>query len=239
MKNARKKKKKEAERMRELSKKRISELTQEAAQVRAKEKKDLEGVHKEVMKKGKKAYKGSKAKRTGEKSEKKDRDKGETQTEKIKDRNKKKQTERLARVKGKKKTAEVQPARGKRKVPEAGDKHGCSHHGLLELLPLPKAYLELYVRVGGWLHGKPCKDCAEKGIDEKERVMDVSALLELKGKKDMGYYCNSGPAGHKMGEDEEWRHNWRCDLILCMDCYARHMTTMGNCKRSKRRNQIV
>jgi hypothetical protein len=44
--------------------------------------------------------------------------------------------------KGRKKTKVPEPAQGKRKAPKAGDQHGCNHHGLLELLPLPKAYLE-------------------------------------------------------------------------------------------------
>jgi hypothetical protein len=43
------------------------------------------------------------------------------------------------------KTKIPEPARGRCKVPEAGDKHGCNHHGVLELLPLPKACLEAFM----------------------------------------------------------------------------------------------
>jgi hypothetical protein len=89
--------------------------------------------------------------------------------------------------KGRKKTKVPETAQGKRKAPEAGDQHGCNHHGLLELLPLPKASLEAYVKVGGWLYKKPCKDCAGKERDKKEQVLDVSTLLGLKGRKDVGY----------------------------------------------------
>jgi hypothetical protein len=42
---------------------------------------------------------------------------------------------------------------------------------------LPKAYLEAYVKVGGWLYKKPCKDCAEKEGAGTEQVSDVSTLL--------------------------------------------------------------
>jgi hypothetical protein len=41
------------------------------------------------------------------------------------------------------------PPQGTRKVPEASDKHGCGHSGLLELLPLERKYLQTYVKVGG------------------------------------------------------------------------------------------
>jgi hypothetical protein len=58
----------------------------------------------------------------------------------------------------------------------------------LELLPLPKAYLEAYVKVGGCLYKKKCKYCAGKERDKKEQVLDVSTLLGLKGRNDVGYY---------------------------------------------------
>jgi hypothetical protein len=60
------------------------------------------------------------------------------------------------------------------------------------------------VKVGGWLYKKPYKkprkDCAEKRGSRPELVLDVSTLLELKGRKDVGYYCNSCSAGHRMGD---------------------------------------
>ena len=225
--------------MRDLNKKRISELTQEAARLRTEEKKQLEVSHKDVMKKGKHLSPRMKAKPSA-KTNKKKTNKGpaETRTKELKEIDKKKPTGKVSEEKGQKKSNVKEQGGGKRKIPEAGDKHGCDHHGLLELIPLPKAYLEAYVRVGGWLHENPCKDCAQKEGDGKERVLDVSTLLELKGKKDVGYYCNSGPAGHRMGKDEEWRHHWTCDMVLCLDCYARRMTSMGSCKRTRRRKQL-
>jgi hypothetical protein len=50
-----------------------------------------------------------------------------------------------------------------RKVPEANDKHGCVHHSLMDLLAIPKDYRRTYVKAGGWLYKKPCKDCIKKG----------------------------------------------------------------------------
>ena len=135
-----------------------------------------------------------------------------------------------------KKKAKVKP-QGGRKVPEASDKNGCVHQGLLELLALPKAYLEVYVRVGGWLHKKPCKDCAVKEGDSAGRVLDVSTLLGLKGKNSLGYYCNCGPTGHKMVMDDEpvWKQQWSCDMVLCMPCYDERMKRMG--EEGGRRNR--
>ena len=232
MKQAREKK--EAAKRRELNKKRIKELTQGAAQSREREKKELEVIHKDVMKK---------AKPTATKSKKKtDRRAKGKETEKSKDTNEVIPANPVVgqgREKGRKKTKVAEPAQGKRKAPEAGDKHGCNHNGLLELLPLPKAYLEAYVKVGGWLYKKPCKDCAEREGDGTEQVLDVSTLLGLKGRKDVGYYCNSGPAGHRMGEDAEWRHQWTCDMALCMDCYAHRLTSMGSSKRTRQKYQSL
>ncbi len=95
------------------------------------------------------------------------------------------------------------------------------------------------MKVGGGLYKKPCKDCAGKEREEKEQVLDVSTLLGLKGRKDVGYYCNSGPAGHRMGDEAEWRHQWTCDMVLCLDCYAQRLTSMGSSKRTRRRNQSL
>jgi hypothetical protein len=109
----------------------------------------------------------------------------------------------------------------------------------LELLPLPKAYLEAYVKVGGLLYKKPCEDCAGKEREKKEQVLDVSILFGMKGRKDVRYYCISGPAGHIMGDEAEWRHKWKCDMVLCLDCYAQQLTSIGSSKRTRRRNQSL
>jgi hypothetical protein len=57
---------------------------------------------------------------------------------------------------------------GQRKDPKPSNEHGFSHSGLLELMELPRKYLEMYVWVGGWLYQRPCKDCAlhEENQDE-------------------------------------------------------------------------
>jgi hypothetical protein len=226
--------KKEAAKRRELNKKRIKELTQGAAESREMERKKLEVIHKDVMKKNKPDASKRKKKKGGKTTGK--------ETEKSKDTNEIIPANPVAgpgKEKGRKETKVPEAAQGKRKAPEAGDQHGCNHHGLLELLPLPKAYLEAYVKEGGWLYKKPCKDCAGKEREEKEQVLDVSTLLGLKGRKDVGYYCNSGPAGHRMGDEAEWRHQWTCDMVLCLDCYARRLTSMGSSKRTRRRNQSL
>jgi hypothetical protein len=57
-----KRKKKEAAKRRELKKKRIEELTQGAAESRERERKELEVIHKDVMKKTKPAASKSKKK---------------------------------------------------------------------------------------------------------------------------------------------------------------------------------
>jgi hypothetical protein len=150
--------KKGAAKRREPNKKRIKELTQGAAESR--ERKDLEVIHKDVMKKTKPAASKSKKKNGGKTMGKK--------TEKSKDTNEIIPANPVAsqgKEKGRKKTKVPEPAQGKRKTPEAGDQHGCNHHGLLEFLPLSKAYREAYVKVGGWLYKIPCKDCEGKERD--------------------------------------------------------------------------
>jgi hypothetical protein len=57
--------------------------------------------------------------------------------------------------------------KGERKIPKATDEHGCAHTGLLGLIALPKKYLKAYVKAGGWLYKKPCRDCAEKEQEKK------------------------------------------------------------------------
>jgi hypothetical protein len=128
-------------------------------------------------------------------------------------------------------------------VPEAGDSHGCIHHGLLELLALPKVYLTAYVKEGDWLYNKPCKDCETKDEGSPKRVLVMSSLLKVKGRTDVEYYCNCGPAGHKMSEEEEpsYKQRWTCDMVLCMPCYDERKLKMGegggHTKRVRKRKQ--
>ena len=139
----------------------------------------------------------------------------------------------------KKMEKKVVKQQGQRKVPEAGDTYGCNHHGLLDLLLLPKDYLETFTKVGVWLDKKPCKDCAKREDDGSSKVLEVATLLNLKGMRELGYYCNCGPTGHNMKEGTEWKHQWTCDMVLCMTCYDKRRMTMGNGKRSRRRNQLM
>jgi len=222
----------EALKIRELNKKRICELTQKAACTRAKEVKNLESIQKEFMKNKSAAVKGKK--KVADKS--KDKENSKDSEEEVKGANGTHYRQVNTDISMRSKI--MAPLQGKRKVPEATDKHGCSHYGVRDLKALPKDYLESYVKVGGWLHKKPCKDCATREENGRERVLDVSTLLNLKINKDaVGYYCNSGPAGHTMGEEEEWRHQWTCDMVLCRDCYGDRLETSGDSKRN-RRNRI-
>jgi hypothetical protein len=87
----------------------------------------------------------------------------------------------------KKKTIEK---KGRRAMPKPCDDHGCQHVGIHELKELPKEYLKVYVKRGNWLCNKPCKDCACKPEEEKDRVMDVAEILKNKKVKndDMARY---------------------------------------------------
>jgi hypothetical protein len=140
-----------------------------------------------------------------------------------------------------KKPRRVEEKKGKRKVPEAGDVHGCKHSGLLGLIAMPKNYLRMYVKEGGWLYKSPCKDCAtkENGTGEENLVLDVASLLSLKGTQEVGYYCNCGPTGYGMEDGHEYKAAWSCDMVLCMSCYnerTKKMSRDGGAKRSRRRN---
>jgi hypothetical protein len=129
-------------------------------------------------------------------------------------------------------------AQGERKVPVATDKHGCEHSGLLELLALERKYLQTFVKMGGWLYQTPCHDCAKNEDGGDERVLEVSSLLTLKGKQELGVYCNCGPVGHKMVQEDEpvRKQQWACNMVLCMDCFNRRKTEMGDTggKRTRR-----
>jgi hypothetical protein len=117
---------------------------------------------------------------------------------------------------------------GERKVPIPSDSHGCAHSGLLELLSIDKKHLRAHVKVGGWLHDAPCKDCA----------LGVSCLLTGRGTREVGFCCNCGPVGHKMVTEKEpaRKQQWTCDMILCMDCFNKRKLGMGDSsKRSSRR----
>jgi hypothetical protein len=130
--------------------------------------------------------------------------------------------------------------KGQRKVPTATDKHGCTHTGLLGLMALPKKYLRSYLKENGWLHNKPCRDCGvkEEGERGSGKVLELSCLLSRKGGQDeVGYYCNCGPTGFGMDDDDENKAAWTCDMVLCMECYSDRKNKMGNEGGGRNRNK--
>jgi hypothetical protein len=142
-----------------------------------------------------------------------------------------------------KKRKQAAAPQGRRKVPTPGDTGGCKHRGLKELDVCDKAWLAACVKVGAWLHKKPCVDCAarrESGDETREIVLDASVLLLLK-QPILAYICNCGPIGHKMEEGEEGREEYECDMMLCLPCYrdreSKLTTTMGS-KRTRRQKTI-
>jgi hypothetical protein len=103
-------KKEAANKRREQNKKRIKELTQGAAESRERERKELEVIHKDVMKKTKPAASKIKKKKGGRTMGK--------ETEKSKDTNEIIPANPVAdqgKEKGRKKTKVPEPAQGKRK----------------------------------------------------------------------------------------------------------------------------
>lgn len=136
------------------------------------------------------------------------------------------------------------PRKGMRKIPTPCDDHGCRHMGLSELMALPKVYLKAYTKEGKWLVDKPCKDCASKKEDEEGRVMDVETLLRCKDEPagDIARYCNCGPVAHSMEEEDEYKANFLCDMVLCKGCYRKRVNeyekkTMASGRRSSRRTR--
>jgi hypothetical protein len=132
---------------------------------------------------------------------------------------------------------EVATPQGRRRVPTPGDASGCSHCGLRELIPCDKAWLKAYVKVGAWLHKKPCVDCStrsEGSEQTRERVMDASVLVKGKG-PNVAWICNCGPVGHKMKDGADGKEDYVCDMMLCLPCYGERESKMGAGGRTKRR----
>ncbi len=123
-----------------------------------------------------------------------------------------------------------------RTIPEATDKHGCKHKGLLDLKVLPSDYLSNYMKEGGWLWNVQCKDCAKRDDSEENdgTEMGLSGLMPKKGKKDVGYYCNCGPTGHDMEDEHPYKEIYTCDLVLCMGCYDKRKERMGRTSRRRK-----
>jgi hypothetical protein len=125
--------------------------------------------------------------------------------------------------------------RGLRKVQEASDKHGC-------VLPW---FVTQYIKrdilrplcKSGWLAiSKPCKDCEQGGV-ATDPVQDLSTLLSKENR--CGFYCNCGPVGHKMDDDDcGWKEKWTCDMVLCVPCYEQQITngSDGNKRKAARKD---
>jgi len=253
--------KREALKTTQLSLNRNVDLTQQTAAAKAKHAKGLEKNRKSVVKRLLK--KGPSSENTTDASRKRKPEAGRKSNSKLKNSKSKNTKDSKSMDNDKssdddndhnsngpvevpaigKKTGLAKTHQGERKVPVPSDKHGCEHSGLLELLPIDRRYLQTYVRVGGWLYRTPCKDCGAKEEDgSHKRVMDVSTLLDLKGKREIGYYCNCGPVGHKMDGEEEpvWKQQWTCTMILCMECYDSRKISMGDegGKRTRHRKRM-
>ena len=74
---------------------------------------------------------------------------------------------------------------------------------------------------------------------EAERDMDMSSLLELKKRRDFGYYCNCGPVRHKMIEEEDCakKTEWTCNMVLCTPCFLRRQESMDGANQGTRRGR--
>jgi hypothetical protein len=151
---------KELARLKELKNKEEMEPTQGAAMAKKQETTRVLNSHKNAMKKAVAASKGG-AKKCGT----------------VK--NTKKMEAVLETMKLPKAPRKPPVLQGHRRIPTPGDGHGCRHRGLRELYPCTKVWIGAYIKVGAWLHKKPCFDCANRGEAEgtRERVLDASIIL--------------------------------------------------------------
>ena len=128
--------------------------------------------------------------------------------------------------KGKDKTNKPTPVpQGRRKIPTACDNLGCPHTGLRDMKSLDRAWCAAYLKVGGWLENRACKDCN----------LEVLNLMKVKGAP-VGYICNCGPTGHKMSDENEEKKDYLCDMVLCVPCHTKRSESMhiGPGRRSHR-----
>ena len=121
---------------------------------------------------------------------------------------------------------------GLRIVPQAKDKYGCKHTGLRDMITLNRAHLKAYANKDGWLYNRPCYDCASKEPGQN-RILEMINLLE-KGKRSFGCYCNCGPRGHGMKEDDPNKPNYVCNLVLCPGCFEIRDSKMSSSTSGKR-----
>jgi hypothetical protein len=216
------------------------EPTEEAAQAKKDKEKRTAEMRKDAMKRQREAIKESGKEETQEaRTQKKTTSTKKTSNKKTtnKETSNKETSNRKPRSKKTTRTKEAPIPQGRRKVPTAGDESGCKHSGLRELDVCDKTWITAYVKVGGWLHKKPCIDCAGKSKERGgEAVLDASVLLLLK-QKNVAYICNCGPIGHKMEEGEEGKEDYQCDMMLCLPCYSMRQTEMAAGTGSKRKRK--
>ena len=65
-------------------------------------------------------------------------------------------------------SAEVLARGGKAKTCTS-DQYGCRHNDICEMLKMTKQYFVKYIKAGGWLEDKSCKEC------KKEFLLDTAA----------------------------------------------------------------
>jgi hypothetical protein len=212
----------------------FQEPTQEAAEAKKAKEKRAADMKRDAMKRQKENLEETET-QEGEK----ETGPGKRTTSRKKTANKE-ASNRKARSKKDPTTKQAPKPQGRRKVPTAGDEGGCKHSGLMELDVCDKTWIAAYVKVGAWLHKKPCVDCAGKSQERGgEAVLDASVLLLLK-QKNVAYICNCGPIGHKMEEGEEGKEDYQCDMMLCVPCYSMRQTEMaaGTGSRRKRKKRV-
>ena len=214
----------------------FQEPTQEAAEAKKAKEKRAADMKRDAMKRQKENLKATET----EESEKQTGPRKKTTSRKKtanKEASNKEASNRKARSKKDPTTKQAPKPQGRRKVPTAGDEGGCKHSGLMELDACDETRIAAYVKVGAWLHKKPCVDCAGKSQKGGgEAVLDASVLLMLK-QKNVACICNCGPIGHKMEEGEEGKEDYQCDMMLCVPCYSMRQTEMAAGTGSKRKRK--
>ena len=145
------------------------------------------------------------------------------------------------KTKGDQGMKEKQGLQGLREMPMVKDRHGCIHNGLRSLTLLDRPYLTMFVKnEKAWLHKKPCKDCGDNKNEETDdmRILEMGRLLENRGRKELGYYCNCGQTGHLMEEDDPRKASYSCDMVLCPGCYYKRLSRLeGDGKRRTRQTR--
>jgi hypothetical protein len=88
-----------------------------------------------------------------------------------------------------------------------------------------RGWVTKFLKPGGWLENMAwCKDCKKREDEGTElykgevRLLDLTTLLKTR-QDHYVWYCNSGAGAHTMEEDNTWKTERTCDLVLCTACY--------------------